>query len=122
MNFLPRDLAILAKQKRFNEPCIAFYAKNVEGHLYVQNLITSNLTTVTNYQSLDDLVATAPTFEDIFEWLSYRGFSINYCKIAGQDAFKGQAVHNELVIDEPVTESSYKGLMISLIRILLNNA
>lgn len=62
--FIPCVLAIMAKEKGFNEPCIGLYLEN--NQLYSLTNSTSDFTSVTNENKKHE--SAAPTYQQIVDW------------------------------------------------------
>jgi hypothetical protein len=72
--FVPYEIAVMLKEKGFDEPCLGYYTQytgtEVENHLsYVSNHISenhnSNITTPPWYTGVD---VTAPLWQQVIDW------------------------------------------------------
>ncbi len=71
--FIPYELALIAKEKGFNEPCIAMFLENKE--LYSLNNPTSDFSTVTNEGKKYNIAA--PLYQQLLDWFKRQGIYIS---------------------------------------------
>jgi len=63
--FIPYELAVIAKEKRFNEECFAFYAFTSTNFFYCKNLDLGGAMKNTDLS----LSVAAPLYQQIVDWL-----------------------------------------------------
>ena|SRR6185503_14556890 len=72
--FIPYQMAILAKQKGFNEPCLAFFTGNNEQIQIDDSFVTTNsqLTRIhkirTRGGEVERLLIAAPIYQQLIDW------------------------------------------------------
>ncbi len=66
--FIPHELAVIAKEKEFNEPCLAYYS-------YVQEKVL-RISECATYVGIENCYK-APTYYQIINWLDKKGIIIS---------------------------------------------
>lgn len=102
--FIPYELAVIAKQKGFNEPCLAKYTK---GELFWHPVSGSTIENSFLYRSV-----AAPLYLQILDWVKYK-YNIKIIEnpnTGGWDIYKSDGFNYHLTkqlgdINEAVEES-----------------
>lgn len=85
--FTPFEIAQLAKQAGFNEPCLAYYHKH---QLFAIDIdINDSASWSTNGESLKDVI-TAPTWGQLEDWLRIE--HNQYAPIVRMPKYKGEVI------------------------------
>ena len=100
--FIPYELAVIAKEKGFNEHCLAYYvSENIcEGYDHVIEIMEFD-----NIQSISHMKS--PLYQQIIDWLDSVHkirISLSYCKTSGKYRYDiYQYVDNQWVGDYNLT-------------------
>lgn len=95
--FLPYELALIAKEKGFDEKCLAYYVNESKEFRLNADKVFSN----TSYTGTRDFLTTAPLYQQIIDFLNeigdkkhlntyvvYDGFNIKLLNIQIEESFK----------------------------------
>ncbi len=97
--FVPYEIAVIAKEKGFDEPCLGYYSDSHKLYLTDNtNGFENSILSVSNRVRNENLIS-APLYQQIIEWLKIHDITVCDYLVAGQ--FWGYGIFKGLELLKP---------------------